>query len=343
MTATPRELVYHCLEFRNPARAPRQLWALPWADQFHPDAVAGIEHEFPPDITPVGPEFRCAPQTEGDPYKIGRYVDEWGCVFTNLQDGVIGEVREPLVRDWQTDAQTVRFPRELLTFDRDAVNRECAGRDSFTIAGACPRPFEQLQFFRTTEQLYMDLAGPPAELLRFMRKLHAFYCELLEAWAATDVDALMFMDDWGSQRSLLISPQMWRELFKPMYRDYIQIAHAAGKKTFMHSDGHIVAIYPDLIEIGLDAVNSQLFCMGIDQLQPFAGKITFWGEIDRQHLLPRGTTADIDQAVRQVYSHLWKNGGCIAQCEFGAGARPDNVRQVFQSWNDVSMTDNRYS
>jgi len=58
----------------------------------------------------------------------------------------------------------------------------------------------------------------------------------------------------------------------------------AGKKIFMHSDGHTLDIYPDMVELELDAFNSQIFCMGVQELAPFAGKITFWGEIDRQHV-----------------------------------------------------------
>ena len=72
----------------------------------------------------------------------------------------------------------------------------------------------------------------------------------------------------------------------PLYRDYIEIAHGRARKIFMHSDGHTLAIYPDLLELGLDAINSQPFCMGVEHLAPYAGRITFWGEIDRQHLLP---------------------------------------------------------
>ena len=52
-------------------------------------------------------------------------------------------------------------------------------------------------------------------------------------------------------------------------------------------------------------------------------------------MLPRGTAEDIDNAVKELYAKLWKNGGCIAQCEFGAGANPDNVRQVYASWDSV--------
>ncbi len=336
MAPTSRELVLQTLEFRSPSCAPRQLWVLPWAQWNHAGELEDIQRQFPADIDGVDPRYAEPPVTHGDPYRVGQYKDEWGCVFTNIHDGIIGEVREPLVADWAADCGKVRIPREWLTFDRDHVNRQCAASEKFILAAACPRPFEQLQFIRGTENVYGEILDPPPQMLSLLAAMHAFYCDLLEAWVRTDVDGVMFMDDWGSQQSLLIHPSLWREMFKPLYRDYIQIAHAAGKKAFMHSDGHIAAILPDLVEAGLDAVNSQIFCMGPGKLRPFAGKITFWGEVDRQHLLPHGTPADIDRAVREVHSNLWSQGGCIAQCEFGPGGKPANVRQVFATWDEVS-------
>ncbi len=335
MSATPREIVKRTLEFAAPPRAPRDLWVLPIAAERHPAALAALDRDFPTDFAAIPGHERVQAKTRGAPYDAGEFTDEWGCTFVNIQRGVIGEVKDPLVADWDSDRARIHVPREWLTIDRDAVNRDCAATDRFTFAGCCPRPFEQLQFIRGSENLYVDLADPPPGLLSFMRELHGFYCELFEAWAKTDVDSIRFMDDWGSQRALLIAPPLWRELFKPLYRDYAQIVHGAGKKIFMHSDGHIAAVYPDLVEIGVDAVNSQLFCMGVETLAPHAGKITFWGEIDRQHLLAEGTPADIDRAVRSVHANLWRNGGCIAQCEFGAGARPENVRQVYETWKDL--------
>jgi hypothetical protein len=100
----------------------------------------------------------------------------------------------------------------------------------------------------------------------------------------------------------------------------------------MHSDGDIRSILPDLIEIGVDAVNCQVGLMTPKALAPFAGKITFWGEVDRQQLLPFGTPQEVDKAVRETHAHLWTSGGCIAQCEFGPDANPENVRQVYASW-----------
>ena len=64
--------------------------------------------------------------------------------------------------------------------------------------------------------------------------------------------------------------------------------------------------------------------MGLNDLgERFRGKLTFWGEIDRQHLLPRGSRRDIELAVRDVYENLYQDGGIIAQCEFGPGAKPE--------------------
>jgi hypothetical protein len=337
---TSRELVYKTLEFENKTgRAPRQLWTLPWAENTYPDEYRAIVTDFPSDFAGPAVPFKKKGIAQGNAYEIGDFTDDWGCRFTNLQRGVHGQVKDSIVspedEEWE-DTSRVHIPVEWLSFELEDVNRFCAATDKFVIAGCCPRPFEQLQFIRGTEQLFIDLALHSAGLITFIQRMHQFYCELLEKWAKTDVDALSIMDDWGTQRDLLIHPDTWVEIFKPLYRDYITIAHDHGKKMFMHSDGHTLAIYPYLVELGLDAFNSQIFCMGIENLAPYKGKITFWGEIDRQYLLPEGTPDDIHRAIIRIHDTLWQDGGCIAQCEFGAGARPENVRQVFASWDELT-------
>lgn len=135
------------------------------------------------------------------------------------------------------DIRALRIPVENLSIDIDKVNEFCRTTDKFVLAGACPRPFERIQFIRGTEQLYVDLMLRPDGLTRVIEKMHDYYCKLLNVWAKTDVDGLMFMGDWGSQRSLLINPTLWVEIFKPLYKDFIDIAHKNHKKIFMHSDG----------------------------------------------------------------------------------------------------------
>ena len=145
------------------------------------------------------------------------------------------------------------------------------------------------------------------------------------------------MDDWGTQRNLLISPQMWRDLFKPLYKDYCDLIHSKNKYAFFHSDGCIEQIYPELIEVGVDAINSQLFCMNIEDIgKKYKGKITFWGEIDRQHVLPFGTKDEVAEVVRRVKNALWMpEGGVIAQCEFGLKDPIENVETVFETWEAI--------
>ena len=329
-----RTLVKKTLEFDHPDRVPRHKWVLPWADFNHPQAMSKLRQEFPDDIEIV-PQLLTVPlpATSGDAYETGLYTDEWGAVWENRQRGIVGEVKEPIIKDW-ADLSRVRFPREHLAIDQAAINAFCHGNDRFNLAGCLPRPFERLQFLRGTENLYIDLALEDPDMEAFLDRLHDFNCDLLQAWVKTDVDGIFFMDDWGAQQSLLINPEQWRRYFKEKYQEYIAIAHQAGKKAFMHSDGFILSIYPDLIEIGLDALNSQIFCMGIDKLAEFRGRITFWGEIDRQHILPAADISLARQAVADFMAGLWADGGVIAQCEFGPGANPEAVQTAFETWSD---------
>jgi len=336
---TSRERVRRSIEFDHPDRVPRDLWTLPIAGlQNGEEAVAALARRWPVDFgCPDLPNPALEALRSGSACSIGRYRDEWGCVADNIQEGVVGEVKEPLIKEWD-DLDKLRVPVEALDFDRDAVNRYCRADDRFQISDrASVRVFERMQFLRGSENLFMDLAEEPSELLVLRDRIHQFNCDYVEAWSKTDVDAIVLMDDWGSQISILISPAQWRRLFKPCYAEYCRIARENGKKIVMHSDGHIIEIYDDLIEIGVNAINSQIFCMDIAELgRRFAGRITFWGEVDRQHLLPFGTPDEVRAAVRRVIDSLYRpEGGVIAQLELGAGAKIENADAAYAAWASI--------
>ncbi len=332
---TSRERVTRALRFDHPDRPPRDLWTLPGIPMAHAEALAALLEAFPSDFT--GPEFDYGPaeRARGVPNQVGAYTDEWGCGWEVAETGVIGEVKHAPLDDWAA-LLSYQPPWEMLDgADFSRVNASCARTDKFVLVGASvARPFERMQFLRGTEKLYIDFAYGTKEVRQLRDLVHAYFVRELELWAKTDVDGIGFMDDWGTQQRLLISPAMWRELFKPLYAEYCSIIHGAGKFVFMHSDGHIAAIYPDLIEIGVDALNSQLFCMDIEALaRNYKGKITFWGELDRQHLLPFGTPEDVKAGVRRVRKALDDgSGGVIAQCEWGLDVPEPNVRAVFEAW-----------
>ena len=120
-------------------------------------------------------------------------------------------------------------------------------------------------------------------------RLHDFNLRNLHSLVDVAADGIMFKDDWGSQTSLLISPRSGGRCSSRSTPSTARSSDDAGKFVFFHSDGYIADILPDLIEIGIDAINSQLFCMDIEELaRKHKGQITFWGEIDRQGALVFG-------------------------------------------------------
>jgi uroporphyrinogen decarboxylase len=331
---TPRELVRLALDHADPPRVPRQAWISPWAWLHFPDEVARLQADFPDDILTAPACVQAGPAVVGSQYRKGLYVDEWGCRFENEFDGMLGCVRDPLIREW-SDLDSFETPRALLAIDVAAVNAFCDATDRFVLAGTLVRPFERLCFLRSMEQALADVLERPPVFIELLGRLGRHYCAEVEAWAATRVDAVVIMDDWGAQDRLLIAPDSWRRLFKPIYREVCDIARSRGKRVFMHSDGWILDIVPDLIELGVDALNSQVSCMGASALGRFRGRVTFWGEIDRHAVLAEGSLDDVRRAVEEAHANLCAHGGVIAQCEFGPGARPENVREVFACWQAI--------
>ena len=327
--------VIKTLEFDSPKEIPIQLWELPWAELHHPIELNEIREKFPNDIINA-PELLSKPlEVKGDPYKIGEYVDEWGCLFENRQNGIIGEVKKPVIESWE-NIDGFHIPNELLLIEIEEVNNFCKNNnDKFIISPCCGRPFERVQFLRGSQNVYTDFYINKNGLESLLKTIHDFNCKKLELWSKTNVDAIFIMDDWGAQNSLLISPELWRETFKPLYKEYVEIARKHNKYIFMHSDGNILTIIPDLIEIGIDALNSQIFAMQLKNLNKFRGQITFWGEIDRQNMLPNYSIEEIEKVINEIFIELYSNGGIIGQCEFGPGARPENVETVFETWKNI--------
>jgi len=323
------------LEFDSPNQIPTQLWSLPWADLHYPNELENIKRKFPDDIIFATEFLSEIAITKGDPYKIGKYVDEWGCIFENRQNGIIGEIKDPIIKTWN-DIDAFQVPNKLLQLNFEKINSFCrTNADKFIVSPCCARPFERIQFLRGSENIYMDFYMSENEFETLLKTIHDFNCKRLETWAKTDVDALFIMDDWGAQNSLLISPEMWRKIFKPLYQEYVSIARNNNKYVFMHSDGNILSILPDLIEIGIDALNSQIFAMQIENLKQFKGQITFWGEVDRQNILPNFSVDEIENVVGDIFNELYSDGGIIGQCEFGPGAKPENVYTVFDTWKKI--------
>lgn len=316
MRRTSRELVHAALEFQTVERIPLEAGK-------HPD-VAGPPYQYGAGRS----DFT-------NHYKKGLWRDYWGCCFEAAEDGVIGEVKEYLLSDWSALKKLVPPWDVLDNADLSQVNRACAESDKFQIKMWGTDPFQRMQYLRGTQQLFMDLAYGDREVYQLRDIVHEYYLKEVEMWAKTDVDAIHLEDDWGTQKSLLISPQMWREYFKPLYRDYCEIAHSHHKKVVMHSDGYIMDIIGELAEIGVDAINAQLDCMDLQELADrYVEKIAFWGGLGRQYFLPFGTVEEVKQEVCRIAQILLKDkrSGVIGGCNVDKDARPENVDAVYEQW-----------
>jgi uroporphyrinogen decarboxylase len=325
---TSRERVIKALTFEDVDRIPIE------------NGFRDLARKYPSDV--ASPPYRYpAGRCRGERYKRGCYTDAWGCTWEAGEDGVIGEVKAPpLQGDWSR-LRTYQPPWDILQgADLSPVNPACAASDAFMMSmwDSMPHLFERMQHLRGSEQLFLDLAGLEPELYLLRDMVHDYFMKQLALWVKTDVDGIHLADDWGAQQALLISPALWRSFFKPLYRDYCDLAHAHGKYVLMHSDGYILDIIPDLIEIGVNAVNSQLFCMPIEALaEQFAGRICFWGEIDRQRLLTSGTPDDVRAAVRRVANAFLpkKRTGLVGQVHGGKDHRPENIEAAYDEWSRV--------
>jgi uroporphyrinogen-III decarboxylase len=127
-----------------------------------------------------------------------------------------------------------------------------------------------------------------------------------------DVDGVIFGDDWGTQKALMISPERWRGLFKPAYKRLFDVVHEAGRHVVFGTDGCTAAILPDWAEIGVDLLRVQLNVTGLDNVARLRGRTCLYSDPDRQHLLPHGTPEEVRARAREIIDALrTPEGGLI--------------------------------
>jgi uroporphyrinogen decarboxylase len=329
---TSRELVIHTLNHEATPRAPRDLWISPGVETAQATAVAEIGLRFPNDI--VQPEILPAhgKRSQGKPHKIGEFTDAWGCGWQIAAKGAAPALKFSPLSESGKIAE-YHPPRELLDAGRfDKVDKSCEGTHRFVLAASETRPFDRLRCLRG-EAALLDLARGTKESRSLLAMLHDFSCKELEIWANTEVDGVSFRDDWGGDDSLLVAPEMWREIFKPLYRDYCKILHAKDKFVFFGSQGNIGDIFGDLIKIGVDAIHAEIRKMDVEKLaKRYRGRVTFWGGIDAA-LLGLPNLDQVKEEVLKIRKALdYGSGGAIVQCRWTPEVSLQTIAAVFEQW-----------
>jgi uroporphyrinogen decarboxylase len=166
--------------------------------------------------------------------------------------------------------------------------------------------FERAWTLRGYENFLIDLALDTKFAEELLDRICQIQLALIERFIGIGVDGGYFGDDYGAQKSLLISPKSWSQIIKPRLKKMFALFLDAGLPVIMHSDGQIVDILPEMVEIGLTVLNPvQPDVLNHKWLKDtFENKLAYYGGISTQSVLPHGSPQDVLQAVSSCVNTL---------------------------------------
>jgi uroporphyrinogen decarboxylase len=249
---------------------------------------------------------------------------EDGCVVNEFgmkmrQGPLYMEVVEPPLAGVSSADQVERFPiPDPLAEGRFADAQACIEKfknDYFVIGDLELTMFEMAWHMVGLEKFMIDMAMGEPYVGMLLDKVKTFTIGIGKKLVELGVDGVWTGDDFGSQNGMLISPQTWRAIFKPRFAEIFSELKSANPDVLVmyHSDGAIAPILDDLIEIGMDVFNPVQ--PNVPGHEPHALKsrlgdrLSFWGAIDQQHLLPHGTPEEIERDVAAKIEVLGAGGG----------------------------------
>ncbi len=212
-----------------------------------------------------------------------------------------------------------RFPQAVDFIEPDMKTKALANlkkqSDSFNVIGIGWGLWESCWGIRGFDNALMDCAAEPDFFSELLDRLTQLYIDQIALCADIPADAFMFGDDWGDQRGIMMGPERWRQFFKPRYARIYKAAHAQGKIVISHCCGSMVDIMPDVIEIGLDVLESvQPEARGMNPYElkkHWGDRMTFWGCLGSQSTIPFGTPQEIHAEVNRLRSRMGEGGGFI--------------------------------
>ena len=175
--------------------------------------------------------------------------------------------------------------------------------------------YEDAWQIRGYEEFLSDLMLEPEWCEYIFNRLHQRNMIRALAAARAGVDFLHTGDDVANQNSLMFSPEIWRRFIKPRWVELYTAVKAVRPdiRIWYHSDGNIMQILPELIEIGVDILNPvQPECMNIYEIKRLYGhRLVLDGTVGTQSTLPFGTPEDVRRVIRDRKEWLGGDGALI--------------------------------
>ncbi len=240
------------------------------------------------------------------------FKDEWDVLWDRSIDRDIGTPVNCILGNMDLDSLAIPDPLNPDRFAHFAPTIE-ANTNRYLLVKFSYSLFERAWSLRGMENLMMDMVHHPSFVHELLDLITDFNLKLIDHLERYEIDGIYFGDDWGYQRGLLMSPDMWRTFIKPRIKRMYDRTHELGWDVFIHSCGNISAILDDLVEIGLNVFNPfQPEVIDIEEvIDRYARRLSFYGGISIQKTLPFGSTEEVKTEVRHRLELARKYGGYI--------------------------------
>jgi uroporphyrinogen decarboxylase len=333
-----RERVLRALKFQGPDRAPLMHRTLGGAFRKYGQALYDLYTRYPSDVI-LSPRsnapFAFASNERGIVKAGVRSKDAWGSTWYYLTEDFGGQTVEHPLEDWAA-FDSYREPDPMAgesgVREMEEAVRQDGHQHYVLVTGG--ELFQRMFFLRGYENLLMDLVEDRPEVYALRDRVANWVIARINRWHETGlVDGILLSDDWGTQKSLMIKPEIWRRVFKPAYRRMVEAIHSGGATAHFHTDGVTQSILGDLIEIGLDEVNPQVTIMDVEDLgRRFGGRVCFRADLDRQAILPSGTPEEVEAHVRRMFNAFGQhNGGYIGYGQVGPDVPLANAEAMLRT------------
>jgi len=242
------------------------------------------------------------------------HTDQWGVEWVRI-DGFNQIKKSPLINASEREIFNYKLPVEHIEQLLSSMDELIPfSKEYFIGCDISPCLLELLFRIRGMENTFIDILASPDISHDLLQKATAFSIDIGEkACERYPLDWFWTGDDVGGQTSMMLSPELWREMIKPHLKSIYDVGKKKKLWVAYHSCGSISPIIPDLIEIGLDVLNPiQCNCPGmnpIDLKKEFGNKLSFMGGVDTQQLLPNGTADEVYRETLKLIEGMTNDGG----------------------------------
>jgi len=245
-------------------------------------------------------------------YASFKFRDMFGVIWNRIQEGDFGVVEEFILEDAEFGDYIFPLPDEKIIDEK--CRRLEKQKDKFRIYHIGFSLFERAWTLRSMPELLIDFKLNKEFAHELLDRITEYNIAVIDIVSAYDIDCILFGDDWGQQKGLIMGPQLWREFIKPRLKSMYDRVKSKGMYVGQHSCGDIREVFPDLIELGLDIYNTfqpEIYDVALMK-KLYGDRITFYGGISTQRLLPNAAPDEVKSEVKRLMGILGKDGGYIA-------------------------------